>query len=271
MTRTILGAALVLALCAPIFAQEPRPKSQKEGEALMAIHDATDADMRIGAIHDLLTKFKNTEFKEYANFMMMMSYQQKDDFEMMMLYGEKTLEINPDNIDTLISLGYAIPARTGEFDLDKEEKLARAEDFAKRALLAIPTLENPNPDVTADEWLIAKKDYMSQAHDALGLVALLRKDLESAEKSLRQSLQVASSQGSTTFYHLARTLKLQNKNDEAMEMVDKSIAAGGVMTGSGQDLAKVLKAQLIKAKAAAMMNKSKPAAAVPEVEIVKQP
>ena len=56
---------------------------------------------------------------------------------------------------------------------------------------------------------------------------------------------------------------------------DQSIAAGGVMSGSGQDLAKVLKAQLIKAKAAAMMNKLKPAAkpaeTVPEVEIVKQP
>ena len=275
MTKRILGVAIFLALCAPIFAQELRPKSQKEAEALNAIQNATNPDERIGAIHDLLTKFKNTEFKEFASFMMMMSYQQKDDFEMMMLYGEKTLEINPDNINTLISLGYAIPARTGEFDLDKEEKLAKAEDFAKRALLAIPTLENPNPDVTPDEWLVAKKDYMSQAHDALGLVAMLRKDFDGAEKSLRQSLQVASTQGSTTFYHLARTLKAQGKNDEAMEMVDKSIAGGGVMTGSGQDLAKVLKAQLIKAKAAAMMKKSKPApkpaATVPEVEIVKQP
>ena len=263
MTKTILRVAMVLALCTPLFAQvaKPRPKSQKEAEVLMAIQDATDPDVRIEAIHSLLTGFKNTEFKEYANLMMMISYQQKNDFEMMLLYGESTLEINPTNIDTLLSLGYAIPTRTGEFDLDKEEKLAKAEDFAKRALLAIPTLENTNEDVTPEAWLVAKKNYMSQAHDSLGLVAMQRKDYATAEGSFRQSLQVASEQGATTFYHLARTLRELDKNDEAMEMIDKAIAAGGVMTGSGQDLAKVVKAQLIKAKAAAMMKKSKPAAA----------
>ncbi len=275
MMKRILGAAIVLALCAPIFAQQPQAKTQKELDALFEIESATDPDVRIGAIHTLLTNFKDTEFKEFANLMMMLSYQQKDDFEMMVLYGERTLELNPDNIDTLVSLSYAIPARTGEFDLDKDEKLAKAEDFAKRALLAIPTLENPNPDVTADDWLIAKKDFMSQSHDSLGLVALKRKDYQAAEKSLRQSLQVASRQSASTFYHLASALQEQGKNDEALTMADKSIAAGGVMAGGGQDLAKVLKAQLIKAKAAAMMNKSKPAAkpagTVPEVEIIKQP
>jgi len=275
MTKRILGAAIVLALCAPVFAQGPQAKTQGERDVLIEIESATDPDVRIGAIHKLLTDFKDTEFQEFANLMMMLSYQQKNDYEMMVLYGERTLELNPDNIDTLVSLSYAIPVRTGEFDLDKDEKLAKAEDFAKRALLAIPTLENPNPDVTADEWLIAKKDFMSQAHDSLGLVALKRKDYPAAEKSLRQSLQVASQQSASTFYHLASALKEQGKNDEALAMADKSIAAGGVMTtGSGQDLAKALKAQLIKAKAAAMMNKSKPAAkpteTVPEVEIVKQ-
>ena len=275
MTKRILGVAIFLAMCAAIFAQQPRPKSQKEGDALMAIHNATDPDMRIGAIHSLLTNFKNTAFKEYANFMMMVSYQQKNDYEMMMLYGEKTLELNPDNVDTLVALSYAIPARTGEFDLDKGEKLARAEDFAKRALLSIPTLENPNEDVTPDAWLIAKKDFMSQAHDSLGLVALKRRDYAAAEKSFRQSLQVASKQGASTFFHLGEALKQQGQNDEALEMADKAIAAGGVMTSSGQDLAKVLKAQIIKARAAEMMKKPKPApkpaGTVPEVEIVKQP
>ena len=273
--KTILRVAMILALCAPLFAQvaNPRPKSQKEADALMAIQDATDPDVRIEAIHSLLTGFKNTQFKEYANLMMMISYQQKDDFEMMLLYGESTLEINPNNIDTLLSLGYAIPARTGQFDLDKEEKLAKAEDFAKRALLVIPTLENTNEDVTPEGWLVAKKNYMSQAHDSVGLVAMQRKDYAAAEGSFRQSLQVASEQGATTFYHLARTLRELDKNDEAMEMIDKAIAAGGVMTGSGQDLAKIVKAQLIKTKAAAMMKKSRPAAtpAAPVVAPVAAP
>ena len=270
MTKTILRVAMVLALCTPLFAQQAnpnsKPKSQAEVDVLMAIQDAKDPDVRIEAIHNLLTTFKNTEFQEFASFMMMLSYQQKNDFEMMLLYGQKTLEINPNNIDTLLSLGYAIPARTGEFDLDKEEKLAKAEDFAKRALIAIPTLENTNADVTPEAWLVAKKNYMSQAHDSLGLVAMRRKDFSAAETSLRKSLEVAAEQGASTFYHLGTTLKEQGRLDEALEMADKSTAAGGVMTGGDQDLAKVLKAQIIKAKAAAMMKKSKPAAPAPAAE-----
>ena len=270
MMKRILGVVIVWALCAPVFAQGPQAKSQKELDALFEVQNTTDPDVRIGAIHTLLINFKDTEFKEYANFMMMLAYQQKNDYEMMLLYGEMTLELNPENIDTLISLSYAIAARSGEFDLDKDEKLAKAEDFAKRALLVIPTLENLREDVTPEDWLIAKKDYMSQAHDSLGLVAIKRKDFPAAEKSLRQSLQVASTQGASTFYHLGNALKEQGRVDEALEMADKSIAAGGVMAET-QDLAKVLKAQIIKAKAAAMMKKSQPAAPAPGAEAVNQP
>ena len=61
MTKRILGVAMVLALCAPVFAQGPKAKSQEEIDALIAIEGATDADTRIGAIHTLLTNFKDTE------------------------------------------------------------------------------------------------------------------------------------------------------------------------------------------------------------------
>ena len=58
MTKKILGAAIVLALCMPILAQQPQAKSQEELDALFEIESATDPDARIGAIHTLLTNFK---------------------------------------------------------------------------------------------------------------------------------------------------------------------------------------------------------------------
>src|SRR5690606_29059703 len=97
-----------------------------------------------------------------------------NDFENMMIYGEETLKHNPDNIGVLLQLSYAIPTRTREFDLDKEEKLNKAEDFAKRAVTLVPNQEKPNPNLSDDEWLLAKKDFMSQAHISLGLIELKR-------------------------------------------------------------------------------------------------
>ena len=102
----LIGAALAQA------PKQPTPKSQKEVEALMAIQNAPDPDARIKAAEELLTKFRDTEFKEFALQMETLSHQQKNDFENMLIAGERTLEVNPDNVVVLLALATAIPQRT---------------------------------------------------------------------------------------------------------------------------------------------------------------
>ena len=104
MKRIGLLFASVLVCSLALWAQ-PQPKSQEELDAILAIQDAQAADERISAAQTLLTEFKDTEFKEFANYMMMRSYQQKNDFENMVLYGETTLEHNLDNVGVLLQLG----------------------------------------------------------------------------------------------------------------------------------------------------------------------
>ena len=261
MRNTLLAVLLSLGVAVSLWGQ--KAKSQKEYAALKAIETAYDPDSQIAAVHSLLTTFKNTEFKEWANLMAMNAYSQKNDFENMLLYGEQTLAINPDNADVLTRLAYAIPTRTKQFDLDKEAKLSKAEDFARRALRLIPTTEKPNSDIPDEKWLTVKKDLMSQSHDALGLVAFMREDFAAAQQSFEQSIQVASKPSALTFYHYANTLKEGGQTDKALELADKSIAAGGVPVGTS-DLAKVLKAEIIKARAREMFKpkpKPKPALA----------
>ena len=259
MRNTLLAVLLSLGVAVSLWGQ--KAKSQKEYDALKAIEGAYDPDSQISAVHALLTTFKNTEFKEWANFMAMNAYSKKNDFENMLLYGEQTLAINPENAEVLTALAYAIPTRTKQFDLDKEAKLSKAEDFARRALRLIPTAEKPNPEVPDEQWLTVKKNLMSQAHDSLGLVAFMRRDFVAAEQAFQQSLQVASEQSALTFYHYANALKHSGQTDKALENAEKSIAAGGVPTGT-RDLAKVLKAEIIKARAREMFKiKSKPKSA----------
>jgi tetratricopeptide (TPR) repeat protein len=239
-------AALVVFLTQPLASQQP--KSQEEVNALMAMQAAQTPDDRIAAAQKLLTDFKDTEFKEFANYVLMLAYQQKNDFENMLLYGERTLAINPDNAGTLISLANAIPMRTREFDLDKDEKLAKAEDFAKRALVLIPNLAKPNPDMLDDQWLMAKKDFMASAHESLGLVAMKRKDFPAAEDSLRKSLEISAEQTAAGFFYLAQSLKEQGKNDDAIAALDQAIARGDFQLGDGRPAAATMKAELQKAK-----------------------
>tara|TARA_Y100000588_G_C14268048_1_gene930915 strand:+ start:1424 stop:2236 length:813 start_codon:yes stop_codon:yes gene_type:complete len=266
-TRVIF---LFISLTVVAFGQ--KPKSQEEVDMLLAIQNAVDPAAQVDAVHALLITFKNTEFKEWANLVAMTAYSKLNDFENMLLYGEETLKHNPENVDVLTILAYAIGTRTKEFDFDKEEKLTKAEDFARRALRVIPTMEKPNPDMLDEDWLKLTNNLTSNAHDALGLSAFLRKDYAAAEQAFKTSIAAASTENPTTFYHLARTLRATSRNDEAMELVDKSIALGGVMVGDS-DLAKTLKANLIKDKARAMFNfgskptpKPKPSATETPVE-----
>ena len=236
--------ALALALALPAQQAGPQPKSQKELDAILAVQNAQDPNARIDAANKLLTGFKDTEFKEFANYMMMLSNQQLNDFENMLLYGEETLKHNPDNVGVLLQLSFAIPTRTREFDLDKDEKLNKAEDFAKRAIVLVPNLEKMNPDMADDEWLLTKKDFMAQAHESIGLVELKRENYDAAVESFTRALNMAANQTGETFYNLAMAYHKAGKKTEAMGAIDKSISNGGMPLANGQDAAQMLKQEI---------------------------
>jgi tetratricopeptide (TPR) repeat protein len=273
MIRVLAILMTVFALALPALAQEqaaapsgPTVKSQEEANAITMCQQAPEADLRIESCNKLLTDFQDTEFKELAYYLLMLSHQQKNDFENMQLYGERTLEQNPENVGTLISLSYAIPIRTREHDLDKQEKLAKAEDYAKRGLALIPAMGKLNPQITDEDWLIMKKDFMAQLHESMGIIASKRQDYPKAEESYRKMLQVADKQTGTMFFRLAEALKQQENYEEAMNMLDQSIARGGHKMAGGRDAASIMKAELrrkLAPPAAAAQPAAAPAVATP--------
>lgn len=209
----------------------------------MAVQTAEDPNVRAEAANKLLTEFKDTEFKEFANYMLMISYQQLDDFENMMVYGERTLEINPDNPGVLLQLAYAIPTRTREFDLDKEEKLTKAEDFASRALTLIPNLQKIDPNMPDEVWLETKKEFMSQANESLGVIAAKRGNYDEAAALLTKAIGLEPQPNPMTHYHLADAYMNAGKKAEALAAINQSITLGGVPVG-GADAAQALKQKI---------------------------
>jgi tetratricopeptide (TPR) repeat protein len=244
MKRFLTLAAVVLASAGLAPVQGQQPKSQEELDAILAVQSAEDPNVRAAAAKKLLTDFKNTEFKEFANYMLMVSYQDLDDFENMMLYGERTLEINPSNPGVLLQLAYAIPARTREFDLDKEEKLTKAEDFASRALTLIPNLEKVDPDMPDDAWLETKKEFMAQGNESLGVIEAKRENYDEAAILLTKAIGLQPQQNPMTHYHLADAYMNAGKKAEALTAINQSITLGGVPLGGGGDAAQVLKQKI---------------------------
>jgi tetratricopeptide (TPR) repeat protein len=259
----ICGAALLTAQ-----AKQPKPKSQKEIDAIMAIQNAQNAADRYTAIDNLLTKFADTEFKSMVLEMGAATAQQANDSEKMILYGERALEANPKSFQAMLILGQAWVQRTKEFDLDKEEKLARAEKYAKDSIETLKTAEKPRPEITDEQWTAAKKDLESQAHEVLGTAAMTRKKFDVAATEYKTASEVAATPDPATLVRLGSAYNSAGKYDEAVAVLDKALAMPDAHPQVKQ-IAQAEKARAAKLKSGAAKPAAPGAAPVPQVEIKK--
>jgi tetratricopeptide (TPR) repeat protein len=228
---TVLGFAQAApAAPAPTQAKkQPQAKSQPEFQAYQKFWNAQDADEKIKSAEEFLKAFPETELKIYAYMAEMQSYQVKNDFPHLREFGEKILDLDPGDLPTLITLATAIPERTQETDLDKDQKRTQAEGYAKKALESVDKLEKP-ANVADAVWNERVNDARSQAHYALGLVALQRKSYQGAidEMMLAAKLQSPSQPDPILWWRLGMANELAKKYDEALKAFEKSVALGGV-------------------------------------------
>lgn len=231
MIRSKLTAFILATACASalVCAQSADPKqlkvkSQKEGEAIQAMFQAQDPDARVAAAMNLVTKFADTEFKGLAFYIAAFSAMQKNDLENVVVYSEKAIEADAKNYGAMILMASSLAQRTREFDLDKEEKLGRAEKMANQAIELIKTAPKPNPQVTDEQWEAGKKDYTGQAFEALGMGALVRKNYALCAENLSQAVTLSMQPDPATMVRLGNCLRMAKKYDEAIAILDKALA-----------------------------------------------
>jgi tetratricopeptide (TPR) repeat protein len=239
-------SGLLLAAASTWAQKQPQLKSQKEADAFMAIQNATDPDARIAAVEKLLTNFADTELKSVALYIATVSAQQKNDFEKMMVYGERTLEADPKNYATMLIMAGAIAQRTREHDLDREEKFGRAEKLAKEAAELAKVAPKPNPNLTDEQWAEAKKDFDAQSHESLGIIALGRKKYDVAITELKAAVEANGDISSMV--RLGQAYNFAGKHDEAIAVLDKVMAVADAPAAVKQ-IAQAEKVRAVQAKA----------------------
>jgi tetratricopeptide (TPR) repeat protein len=268
--RSIVRIAAPLAFAATLAfgqAKQPAPKSQKEQEAVMAVFQAQDPDARIAAAENLLQKFADTEFKAIALQVAAMSAQQKNDFEKMIIYSERTLEADPKNYQAMLMIASGLAQRTREHDLDKEEKLTRADKYANQAMELIKTAQKPNPQITDEQWEGAKKDLTAQGFESLGLSAMARKKYDVAVTNFKAAMETGSQADAGTMVRLASAYNHVSKPDEAIAVLDKVLATPNLHPQI-KNVAEAEKNNAVKIKGGAKPAGATPPAP-PQVEIKK--
>lgn len=204
----------------------PKPKSRAEGQAVNAMLQARDPDASIKAADDLVTKYHDTEFKSMAYFIEADSYQQKNDNEKAIVFAEQALQADPMYIDPMVLLANVLATTTRDTDLDKEEKLTRADKYAKDALALLASATKPDPKMADDKWTTYKKSEEAQSWQALGNAALLRKNTDEAIADYQKGIDATPDP--LLMIRAGRALLAARKPEEAAAWFDKAINAPGV-------------------------------------------
>jgi tetratricopeptide (TPR) repeat protein len=214
----------VILAAVPTLVMAQKPKSKKEQEAVMAVQSAQTPDDKIAAVESLIQKFSDTEFKSWALNRAAESAEQKKDWPKAKFYAEQALVADPKDHEAMLLLAAGIARNTKEFDLDKDEALAKADKYAHDALAAIPSATKPNAQVTEAQWDAYKKDMMAQAHESLGTAAMVRKKYDVAAQEYKTAIDTAADQEPATYVRLASAYTEGGKFDDSIATLDKVLA-----------------------------------------------
>jgi tetratricopeptide (TPR) repeat protein len=194
----------------------------KENEAYKAFFDTNpqDADKRIELGEAFVKKYPSGQYTEAVYAGLVQAYYMKQDWDNFYASADKALAINPNDVDVLITVGWVIPHVYDPNDPDASKKLDKAEDFEKRALQNLATLQKP-ANMTDEQFAATKAEKAAEARSGLGLVYFRRQDFEKAAKELDLATQGTSHPDPTDYFALGAALQNTREFSKAAEAFDR--------------------------------------------------
>ena len=223
MKKVIRLVALAAAGSILLSAQQKGP-SPDEVKALQAIVNSQTVETRVSAVDNFVKSFPKSEYRSFALTMAAEAYETTGNVTKAIIYYQQALEANPKDYNAMLMLSAETARTTREFDLDKEEKLAKAEKYAKDGMALIPDAVKPNPQLTDEQWNNLKKDDTARGHEALGLIAMVRKKYDVAANEFKTATETASQPQPSTMIRLGGAYTDGGKPDDAIATLNKVLA-----------------------------------------------
>ena len=168
----------------------PPPVNAEEDAAMKEFRDAPPADLqkKVQMGDDFLKKYPQSRYRSEVYAFQVRAYMAIGQIDKMEAAGEKELELEPNDAQTMAIMGSSLP-RSMPSSLTEAEKvrlLSQAEAYSKKALELLPTLPKP-PGISDEQFLQAKNQTQAMAYGGLGLVAFRRAKFSEAIPNLEQS------------------------------------------------------------------------------------
>lgn len=198
-----------------------------EAKAYKAFYDARNADpMKVIELGEaFLAKFPMSIYAGAVYSTLTSAYLNTNQPDKMLTAGQKALEINPDNIDVLPLLAWAIPRRVTGQTPDGPKQLAQAEDYAKHGIQLLTTLPKP-PEMDDASFTKAKNEKLAMCHDGLGVAEVKTGKYDDAIADLNQSVELSATPDPVDFYLLGVSNQATNHFTDAIASFTKCSTDG---------------------------------------------
>ncbi len=201
----------------------PQAKSQAEFKAYQEAITKTNAAEIEAAADAFAAKFPDSELRVLLYRKAMYDYQTTNNAEKAVAMAKKWLAIDPNSPEALVTVATITAQGTRETDLDRDEKLNEAFTNAQKALQTTDT-DLMVPAALPPERVQAYKNSLrSMAYDALGTVALSKKDDATAETNFKKATELSPQPDPVTWLRLSIALDHQRKYPQALEAANKAV------------------------------------------------
>jgi tetratricopeptide (TPR) repeat protein len=211
--------------------------SPAENQAFRSIQDELVPEKALQLVEEFVKTYPKSMYLSYAYVFGANACQQKGDLAQVLVYLDKSLEANPDNIPSLIMKATLLPQPQmlkGGDDV-KVKRLTGAEEAANKALKLIEQLPK-NPQETDEGFAKRKAVLGAGAHAALGMTHLQRAlmglegpdkgELAKAEQEYRTAVTSVDNPTPDDFFRLGETLVIENKLPQALAAFTKASELG---------------------------------------------
>jgi tetratricopeptide (TPR) repeat protein len=219
--------------------QATSPEESAAYNALIGVVRKEDPDGIIKAADDFAAKYPKSPLLTNVYAFEAGAYRQKNDAVNVVKYGEKSLDLDPKNLMTLLMVSNILPQPVmmdNITDAEKEKRLAKAEDYAKKALEEIGQLPK-QPKETDAAYQKRQNEIAGQAYSSLGMVHLERSEmslvgldqgeLAKAEASYKSAIAKSDPPEATDYYRLGEVYRGENRLDDAIAAFTKAGQLGG--------------------------------------------
>lgn len=208
--------------------------STAEATAYNNLKGERDPDTMIKDAESFVQQFPKSPLLAYIYAIEATAYQQKNDAANVVKYGEKSLNIDPKNLMSLIMVSVVLPQPQmlrGVTEAQKIDRLNTAAQYAHQALQEIDKLPK-HPQETDAAYEKRKNQIASDVYSSLGMVHLERAtmglvgmdqgELAKAEQNYKMAIAKSSPPSPADYYRLGEAYVGEKKIDDAIDAFTKA-------------------------------------------------